>query len=90
VLVIETPYFFFAHKNFFACIFLPQIIVLSYYMGGFWPLMNADGRLDTCELNEGYFFNKHCERVRKGYNSGPEIDIKYRIIHVQKVASELN
>jgi hypothetical protein len=70
--------------------FLSQIIVLSYYMGGFWPLMNADGRLDTCELNEGYFFNKHSERVRKGYNSGPEIGIKYRIIHVQKVAGELN
>ena len=52
--------------------------------------MNADGRLDTCELNEGYFFNKHSERVRKGYNSGPEIGIKYRIIHVQKVAGELN
>ena len=23
-------------------------------MGGFWPKMNANGRLDTCELNDTF------------------------------------
>ena len=43
-------------------------------MGGFWPKMNANGRLDTCELNVGNL--PHSERVRKVYNCALETGIK--------------
>ena len=46
-------------------------------MGGFWPKMNANGRLDTCELNAGNL--PHSERVRKIYNCALKTGIKSRI-----------
>jgi hypothetical protein len=51
-------------------------------MGGFWPKMNANGRLDTCELNVliGILPNsRHSERVRKVYNCASETGIKSQI-----------
>jgi hypothetical protein len=46
-------------------------------MGGFWPKMNANGRLDTCELDAGNL--PHSERVRKIYNCALETGIKSQI-----------
>ena len=57
--------------------FFKRIIKKSFNMGGFWPKMNANGRLDTCELNAGNL--SHSERVRKIYNCALETGIKSRI-----------
>jgi hypothetical protein len=46
-------------------------------MGGFWPKMNANGRLDTCELDA--FLLRHSERVRKIYSCALKTGIKSQI-----------
>ena len=55
--------------------FCKKIQKKDFNKGGFWPKMNAYGRLDTCEL---YVF-KHSERVRKVYNCALETGIKSQI-----------